>query len=587
MKAWRKVSWLLVLTMIISSISAITISASAETVTTGTTGDCTWTLDGTVLTISGDGEMEDYGDFTDGFLRDSIERPWGTSATEVVVESGVTAIGILAFADCVNLTSVSIPKSVRVIGYEAFSGCYNIKGVYINDLTAWCKIHFMNGDYMENRTSPLARQEAKLYLNNEIVTVLEYPAELESVSDSFSAYKKLERVIIPNGITEIEYGAFAGCSNLTSITIPESVVDVGIGAFDYCSNLTEINVPDGYTVLNRRNMGYIANLTRYDPEYWTEYWESDEVYLGNNLFGVKDTVSGSYGIKDGTVAILDGAFSGCTDLTSVNIPKSVTSIGVQAFYNCGRLTDVYYGGTKEEWKQVFIGAQNEAFLRAEIHYTEPHSHSFTTYVYNNDAITEKDGTKTATCTCGAKDTVTAVGTKIKNPFTDVKAGEYYTDPVLWAVGKGITNGTSATSFSPNAQCTRGQIVTFLWRAAGSPEPQSTRNPFKDVKSDQYYYKAVLWAVEKGVTTGISATEFAPNATCTRGQVVTFLWRAKGKPSATASTSFTDVKAGQYYTEAVAWAVKNGVTTGISPTEFAPNATCTRGQIVTFLYRAYK
>ncbi len=172
-------------------------------------------------------------------------------------------------------------------------------------------------------------------------------------------------------------------------------------------------------------------------------------------------------------------------------------------------------------------------------------------------------------------------------FTDVKTGEFYENAVDWAVEKKVTNGMTANTFAPDAKCTRGQIVTFLWRAAGSPEPTSTRNPFVDVKSNQYYYKAVLWAVEKGITNGMDATHFAPEATCTRGQVVTFLWRAKGKPAANTTNSFTDVKKGAYYYDAVLWAVKNGITNGMGNNKFAPDTTCTRGQIVTFLYRAYK
>ena len=151
---------------------------------------------------------------------------------------------------------------------------------------------------------------------------------------------------------------------------------------------------------------------------------------------------------------------------------------------------------------------------------------------------------------------------------------------------GITNGTSASTFSPNAPCTRGQIVTFLWRACGSPEPTKTENPFTDVKAGEYYYKAVLWAVEKGITTGLSATTFGPNVTCTRGQVATFLWRSQGKPApASSSNPFKDTKMGDYYYEAVLWAVENGVTQGVGPGKFAPNDSCTRGQIVTFLHRA--
>jgi len=157
---------------------------------------------------------------------------------------------------------------------------------------------------------------------------------------------------------------------------------------------------------------------------------------------------------------------------------------------------------------------------------------------------------------------------------------------LWAVGKNITNGMSATSFAPNANCTRGQIVTFLWRACGSPEPTSTKNNFKDVKAGEYYYNAVLWAVEKGITTGLSATSFGPNATCTRGQVATFLWRSQGEPEPTSTNNpFSDVKTSDYYFKAVLWAVENEVTQGMGGGKFAPNASCTRGQIVTFLYRA--
>jgi len=174
----------------------------------------------------------------------------------------------------------------------------------------------------------------------------------------------------------------------------------------------------------------------------------------------------------------------------------------------------------------------------------------------------------------------------ENPFTDVKESDYFATPVLWAVGKNITNGMSATSFAPNDNCTRGQIVTFLWRACGSPEPTEADNPFTDVKADAYYYKAVLWAVEQGITTGLSATTFGPDATCTRGQVATFLWRSQGEPApASTNNPFSDVKTSDYYFSAVLWAVENEVTQGMGDGKFAPNASCTRGQIVTFLYRA--
>ena len=175
-----------------------------------------------------------------------------------------------------------------------------------------------------------------------------------------------------------------------------------------------------------------------------------------------------------------------------------------------------------------------------------------------------------------------------NPFIDVPEGKFYYVPVMWAYTRDpqVTGGTSLWNFSPNDTCTRGQVVTFLWRAKGCPEPATTTNPFKDVKSDKYYYKAVLWAIENNITTGTTPTTFSPNDPCTRGQVVTFLWRAMGSPKPqTSKNPFKDVKSDKYYYKAVLWAVENKITTGTSPTTFEPNKTCTRGEVVTFLYRA--
>ena len=172
-----------------------------------------------------------------------------------------------------------------------------------------------------------------------------------------------------------------------------------------------------------------------------------------------------------------------------------------------------------------------------------------------------------------------------NSFSDVPANAYFADAVEWAVNKGITNGLSDTMFGPYESCTRAQIVTFLWRAAGSPEPK-TASSFTDVPASAYYAKAVAWAIENGITNGMTETMFTPNATCTRGQSVTFLYRAL-KGTASGSTNFTDVKPDAFYADAVNWAVASGVTNGTSATTFSPNADCTRAEIVTFLYRAYQ
>ena len=181
----------------------------------------------------------------------------------------------------------------------------------------------------------------------------------------------------------------------------------------------------------------------------------------------------------------------------------------------------------------------------------------------------------------------SVPVKPENPFGDVAEEAYYYDAVLWAMENGITNGTDETHFSPDFSCTRAQAVTFLWRAAGSPKPVSTEMPFTDIEEGSYYYDAVLWAIENGITNGTSATTFSPDAKCTRAQIVTFLMRELKSVADSADNPFSDVDSAAYYIDAVLWAVENGITNGTSATTFSPNADCTRAQIVTFLYRALK
>ena len=196
-------------------------------------------------------------------------------------------------------------------------------------------------------------------------------------------------------------------------------------------------------------------------------------------------------------------------------------------------------------------------------------------------LTEKDGKYTFSM---PSSDVTVTATFKKN-FTDVPNGSYFEEAVDWAVKKGITTGTSAALFNPDGICTRAQAVTFLWRAAGSPAPQSSAMPFTDVPAGSYYYDAVLWAVENNITKGTSATTFHPDMNCSRAQIVTFLWRSQKSPSADSANPFADVASSAYYADAVLWAVKEDVTKGTSDTKFSPDANCTRAQIVTFIWRA--
>ena len=216
-------------------------------------------------------------------------------------------------------------------------------------------------------------------------------------------------------------------------------------------------------------------------------------------------------------------------------------------------------------------------------------------VDNSGKITAKgEGTATITVTCGTKSAACTV--TVSKPlvpevpgtsFTDVPTGAYYEEAVGWAVKEGITKGTSDSTFTPDGVCTRAQAVTFLWRAAGSPAAKAGSQPFTDVKAGSYYDDAVRWAVENGVTVGTSATTFSPNATCSRAQIVTFLWRAQKSPAAGSANPFDDVAGSAYYADAVQWAVQKDITKGTGATAFSPDANCIRAQIVTFLYRSMK
>ena len=272
------------------------------------------------------------------------------------------------------------------------------------------------------------------------------------------------------------------------------------------------------------------------------------------------------------------------------------------------------------WKVVEFDAQNVKYVRlaskaaycdnasivcasaAEIRITgeknDVHEHSYNAVVTEPTCTT--GGFTTYTCACGDSyiaDETPALGHEWNgtsctrcdatrsNPFVDVPEDSWFINPVLWAVEKGITSGVDDTHFGPNAACTRAQVVTFLWAAEGKPEPVSTVNPFVDVKEGDWFFKAVLWAKENDITAGVSDTHFGSNETCTREQVVTFLWAANGRPESSASVSFTDVQPGIWYYAPVAWAVENKITSGMGDGTFGVGQTCNRAQVVTFLYAA--
>lgn len=567
---------LLVCCMMLSMIPAV---SAAESGTCGP--NLRWEYDSasSTLTISGSGEMTE-------FLTDTSKPiPWKGLEFEtrnVVVKQGVTTLGAYAFQNFGELTSVTLPDSLVKIGEGTFAGCYAL-------------------------------------------TAIDLPDSITSIGNIAFERSGLTSVRIPAGVTTLNSGVFTNCENLSEVIFHENMEIIGMEAFQGCSALTEIDLPENLIILGRYSFGS-TGLSRVEipdqvisihPFCFDSCSKLTEVVMGSSI-----TEIGEY------------AFQACSSLREIELPENLEYIGEYAFRWCP-LTSVviprfvnYFGSgvfsTDESAMQIKFTGRAPAFesdsfsyLTADVYYPEgysswiedvrqnyegtitwipyqtdlpepmeQHEHTFCDwYTVKDPTLTEKGLEERICSLCGLTETQDIP--KLPLPFSDVRSTDYFYNAVLWAVENGITSGVSANRFAPNNSCTRAQVVTFLWRAAGKPDPSSGNNPFRDVKASDYFYKAVLWAVEKGITAGTSANTFSPNSPCTRGQVVAFLYRSAGTPApASGKNPFSDVKTTDYYYDAVLWAVEEGITAGISATRFGPGNTCTRAQVVSFLYRKF-
>ncbi len=568
------------------------------------TGSCgenlTWTLDESTgtLTISGTGPMADY---------DSRATPWFDYYDQIqaiIVEEGVTTLGSNAFSYTdyyTDIAKVQLPSTLVSIGEDAF---------FFSRILAF-EVDSNNPVYSTNDHGVL--------FNKDQTTLLVYPSIREGsyvipdtvteIADrAFEYSTKLDVVTIPEGITDLGNSVFYCCTGLREVHFPSTLETIGTEVFAWCQKLSRITLPTGLKHIGEAAFEHCIKLEQLHMPDTVEtvgsfaFFDCDslqEVTLSKNLKEIPVAMFVScpslttIDLPEGITSIGASAFSDCTSLKELTVPQNVVQIGEYAFRNCPELVSITLPGAVAKWGvDMFIGStslkhvvytgseanapdwQKYCILpSAHIHYdakgTEAHW------------VTKGDNTYFYCELCEKA----VIGTVPSTPFTDVSAGMYYYEPVVWAVEEGITTGTSATTFSPDKDCTRGQIVTFLWRAYGSPEPTNTTHSFTDIEANAYYYKAVLWAVENGITTGTSTTTFSPDKTCTRGQAVTFLWRAQGRPTPkTTENPFTDVSEADYFYAPVLWAAEENITTGTSATTFSPTKTCTRGQIVTFLYR---
>jgi hypothetical protein len=368
----------------------------------------------------------------------------------------------------------------------------------------------------------------------------EIPAGVTSIGNyAFCVCKALTSVTIPDSVTSIGFRAFYGCSALTSVTIGNGVTGIGYGVFSNCSSLTSVTIPDSVTSIGDSAFSRCSSLT-------------------------------SVTIPNSVTSIGERAFSDCSALTSVTIPDSVTSIGWFAFESCSTLTSVTIPASVTNIGDGALGyfLYNGGYQKIV---------GFTISGYT--------GTAAETYATENEFAFVALG-----GFSDVAESDYFFNPVMWATTHEppITAGVAPGYFGPNNPCTREQIVTFLWAANGKPEPEGTGSEFSDVAADAWYYQPVMWAVENKITSGLPDGSFGVGQPCTRAQAMTFLWAAQGKPAPSSlESTFSDVSSGDWFCKAILWAAENGITKGVGNGLFGVNDTCTRAQIITFLYKAYK
>ena len=459
----------------------------------------------------------------------------------ITLPQGVTNIAERAFAGCTGLEELSLPHSLTHIGREAFLGCTALTGVTIPGSVTWMgnrcfsgcsaleafRVSGENRDYASAVDGVLFNKDGTelIAMPGAYAGTYTVPREVTTIGDyAFAECRALTEVTVSGNVPCISTGAFYNCTGLTRVTLPESVRDIASDAFRNCSALGEICIPAGVT------------------------------HIGDGAFRGCSALK-SITIPEGVTDMENGVFYGCKGLGTLFLPQGLDNVSTGAFYECTALGKVGFGGSEKAWKKLKVLSNNLPLENADLRFekeSEP-----------EEPIPEEEIS-----------------------FADVEEDGALAQAVAWAVEKGITNGTGAGNFSPEQSCTRGQIVTFLWRAAGSPQPQTTENPFTDVEEGDYFYDAVLWAVDRGITGGMGDGKFSPHAMCNRAQAAVFLWRAQGEHAPGGRDNpFKDLTEDAYYYDAVLWLVEQGISQGTAEGAFSPEGDCTRGQIVTFLYRA--
>lgn len=677
-------------------------AALSEALGSGSIGDgLSWSLSRSgALTISGSGKMPDFSSVANA-------APWDEQKDKIqsaVIESGVQSISGGAFSGCTALEKVSISETVTQIDLNAFGGCTSLAAFEVAEGN---KAFSSDGGVLFSADKELLRcpvgKSADYTVPSGTVAIaggafkdcaklesLVIPDSVISIGESaFENCAALKRITLPKNITKLEASCFSGCAALAEIALPDNVKTLGEKVFSGCAALKSVKIPAEVTVIpteafsgcsSLESITIPKNVSHINERAFDGCTALKKVdYLGSDTDWsrvTKETGNNALGNAEKSFTRTDHEHK----YTDTVIPPTCTERGCTV-HLCA------CGDKREDSYTPPLGHSYKGGICVRCGILDPnkdtqHKHDFISIVTKPTCLTE--GFTTYTCSCGecyTKDYVSAVGHKtqlqnakaagcmtggytgdevctvcgkvfkqgsvifalghdpqparVKAPtctesgytgdlicmrcgdmtqigktvaaaghkffggvcsvcsakgaeaapkFDDVKSGAFYFDAVQWAVENGITNGTGKNTFSPNDVCSRYQIVMFLWRAAGQPEAKAAVS-FADVKPGDIFYEAVQWAVERGITKGTSSTSFSPFAPCTRGQIVTFLYRSAGSPKVSGACNFSDVSSGSFCHDAVIWASSEGITNGTSAGRFSPDEGCTRGQVVTFLYRA--
>ena len=558
---------------------------------------------------------------------------------EIVIPASVTGIGESAFNFCENLREVTVPASTERVGSWAFAFCSSLNSItFLNpnceiaddclDCSGSVTVRGYNGSTAEDIAQAHGLPFVSLgdftdegLCGDNLTWSFDSASGLLSIRGSgdmwdygwvdpyefvyapWQGYKNyITGLSLPDGLTSITNTAFSGCCMLKTLEIPGSVRSIGESAFEDCTELTTLVLGEGVASLG---FNAFCNCSSLQSAQFPGSLQAIGSYAFSGCSALR-----SVSIPEGLVSIGESAFAYCESLSSAALPKSLQEIDIAAFTGCASLRQLILrnpectvkafehfsfhtehgpGDDTEEdidwqWEcSESLGVPEQTVIYG-VHDAEKEDAQMMTESYADDYESHEF------CFRWLENYAKTYGYRFfaTNAFSDVAEGKYYEIPVAWAYGMGITTGTGEGLFSPGQLCTRAQIVTFLYNAAGKPGYTLTENPFSDVKEGKWYYDAVMWAFENGITSGVDETNFGVSQSCTRGQAMTFLWKSLGSPEPeTEDCPFTDVKPGKYYYKAVLWALENGITSGTSPTTFGTQDSCTRAQIVTFLYKAYE